>query len=77
MQSDMHLIQLELDDFQSEWNSHTIRHSNIVEAPPDILNVLFNFPEQQVYNQLISIHVHVQVQLHVHVQVQLHVHIQV
>ena len=45
-----HLIQIELDNFQSEWNSHRIRHSNMAEAPPGIPNVLFDFPELQGYS---------------------------
>ena len=39
------LLQLQLDNFVSEWNSHRIRKSNMAEVPPGIPDVLFNFPE--------------------------------
>ena len=45
-----HLIQIELDNFQSEWNSHRIRHSNMAETPSGIPNVIFDFPELQGYS---------------------------
>ena len=39
------LLQLEMDNFVSEWNSHRIRKSNLAEVPSGISNVLFHFPE--------------------------------
>ena len=42
-----YLIQKELNGFVREWNSHRIRKSNIVEVPPGVPNVLFEFPGLQ------------------------------
>ena len=39
------IIQRELDDFVTEWNSHRIRLSKMVEAPSGVPNVLFSYPE--------------------------------
>ena len=38
------LIQRELDEFATEWNSHRIRHSRMAEQPPGVPNVLYKYP---------------------------------
>ncbi len=39
------LLQVQLQNFTREWNSHRIRPSKMAEAPSGIPNVLFEFPE--------------------------------